>query len=125
MPNAPTKAFDDPLSEMFAGLAHPARRAILARLSQGEATVNELAAPFALSLPAVSKHIKVLERAGLIRRGRRAQYRPCRIDPDGIAAIATWVEQYRAIWSTSLDRLETYLSQLDTHRPDTTGPTDD
>ena len=85
---------------------------MLARLAEGEATVNELAAPFDISLPAVSKHVKVLEEAGLIRRGRQAQYRPCRLRPDSIAAVSGWTEQYRHIWETSFDRMDDYLTEL-------------
>ena len=102
---------DDRLDETFAALANPTRRAILARLSEGEATVNELAAPFAMTLPAISKHIKVLERAGLIERGRHAQFRPCRLDPGPLAEVAGWAEQYRPIWEERFDRLGEYLQQ--------------
>lgn len=103
---------DDRLDETFAALANPTRRAILARLAEGEASVNDLAAPFELTLPAVSKHIKVLEHAGLIRRGRRAQFRPCTLDPAPLARVADWTEQYRHIWEDRFDRLDDYLAGL-------------
>jgi DNA-binding transcriptional ArsR family regulator len=102
----------DPLSATFAALADPTRRAILVRLSAGEATVNELAAPFAMSLPAVSKHLKVLERAGLIERGRRAQWRPCRLRAEPMEDAAGWLEQYRPFWEGSFDRLADHLRAL-------------
>jgi DNA-binding transcriptional ArsR family regulator len=102
----------DPLSATFSALADPTRRAILARLSRGECTVTELAAPFAMSLPAVSKHLKVLERAGLIERGREAQWRPCRLRAERLKAVDDWVEQYRAHWEQSFDRLDAYLREL-------------
>ena len=102
----------DHLDVVFAALADPTRRAILARLAQGEATVTELAAPFAISLPAISKHLKVLERAGLITRGREAQWRPCRIDAAPLKEVADWVEAYRALWDARFDRLDAYLRQL-------------
>jgi DNA-binding transcriptional ArsR family regulator len=102
----------DPLSETFAALADPTRRAILARLSQGEATVTELAEPFAMSLPAISRHLKVLERAGLIRRGREAQWRPCRLEPEALRRVDDWLETYRRFWDDSFDRLDAYLRQL-------------
>lgn len=102
----------DPLSATFAALADPTRRAILARLASGEATVNELAAPFDISLPAVSRHLKVLEQAGLISRGREAQSRPARIEPEGVKAAEEWLEEYRRMWSARLDRLEDYLKEL-------------
>ena len=102
----------DPLSTTLSALADPTRRAILARLALGEATVTELAEPFAMSLPAVSKHLKVLERAGLIARGREAQWRPCRLQPQPLKDIADWVEHYRRFWEESLDRLDDYLSEL-------------
>jgi DNA-binding transcriptional ArsR family regulator len=102
----------DHLSATFAALADPTRRAILARLSSGEATVTELAAPFDMSLPAVSRHLKVLERAGLIERGREAQWRPCRLRPEPLKEVDDWVEQYRAQWEQRLDRLEDYLRTL-------------
>lgn len=102
----------DPLSETFAALADPTRRAILARLSKGEATVNELAEPFDMSLPAVSKHLKVLERAGLISRGRTAQWRPCRLETERLRAMDDWLKEYRIIWEDRFDRLQTYLDRL-------------
>ncbi len=103
---------DDELSVPFAALSDPTRRAILARLAQGEATVLELAKPFQLSLPAVSKHLKVLQRAGLISQGRRAQWRPCRLEPARLKDISDWVEDYRAIWEERFGRLDEYLRQL-------------
>lgn len=104
----------DHLSSTFAALADPTRRAILARLATGECSVTELAEPFAMSMPAVSKHLRVLEKAGLIARGREAQWRPCRIVPAPIKEVAAWAEGYREIWEPRLDRLETYLQQLQT-----------
>jgi DNA-binding transcriptional ArsR family regulator len=103
---------EDRLSETFAVLANSTRRAILARLAQGEATVNELAKPFDLTLPAVSKHIKVLAKAGLVVRGHRAQYRPCAIDAAPLQDVLNWTEQYRPIWESRFDRMNDYLSQL-------------
>jgi DNA-binding transcriptional ArsR family regulator len=103
---------DDRLSETFAALASPTRRAILARLAEGAATVNELAEPFEMTLPSVSKHIKVLERAGLVLRGRRAQYRPCALDAAPLERISTWAEQYRPVWEASFDRMDDYLARL-------------
>ena len=102
----------DRLSTTFAALADPTRRAILARLALGETSVTELAEPFAMSLPAVSKHLKVLERAGLIARGREAQWRPCRIEPGALKQVDDWLERYRRFWDASLDRLDTYLMEL-------------
>lgn len=102
----------DSLSNTFSALADPTRRAILARLSTGEASVNELAKPFDMSLPAISKHLKVLERAGLIARGKEAQYRPCRIAAAPLKDVADWVEEYRKIWEARFDRLEEYLEVL-------------
>ena len=99
----------DHLSATFAALADPTRRAILARLASGEASVMELAKPFAISLPAVSKHLKVLERSGLIVRSREAQWRPCELDAARLKDVADWVEHYRKFWDKSLDRLEAYL----------------
>lgn len=104
----------DPLSATFAALADPTRRAILTRLATGEATVGELAEPFAMSLPAVSKHLKVLERAGLISRGREAQWRPCRLDAAPLQHAADWIASYRRFWEESFDRLDTYLAELKT-----------
>ena len=102
----------DPLTSTFAALADPTRRAILARLASGEASVTELAAPFEMSLPAISKHLKVLERAGLITRGRDAQWRPCRLEARPLKSAADWLEHYRVFWEQSLDRLEGYLAEL-------------
>jgi DNA-binding transcriptional ArsR family regulator len=102
----------DPLSSTFAALADPTRRAILARLALGEVSVTELAEPFEMSLPAVSKHLKVLERAGLIARGREAQWRPCRLEPARLKEVSDWVEEYREIWEQRLDRLGEYLREL-------------
>jgi DNA-binding transcriptional ArsR family regulator len=99
----------DRLSATFAALADPTRRAILARLSLGETSVTELAEPFEMSLPAVSKHLKVLERAGLIARGREAQWRPCRIEAGPLQDVDAWLERYRRFWEASLDRLDEYL----------------
>jgi DNA-binding transcriptional ArsR family regulator len=108
----------DRLSETFAALADPTRRAILARLVHGEATVNELAQPFAMSLPAVSRHLKVLERAGLITRSREAQWRPCRLDPLALKNVDDWLESYRQFWNESFDRLDDYLTELQKVDPD-------
>ena len=102
----------DRLSTTFAALADPTRRAILARLALGETSVTELAEPFAMSLPAVSKHLKVLERAGLIARGREAQWRPCRIEPGALKQVDDWLGHYRRFWDESLDRLDNYLIEL-------------
>lgn len=102
----------DRLSATFAALADPTRRAILARLISGEATVTELAEPFAMSMPAVSKHLKVLERAGLITRGREAQWRPCRLEAGPLKDAAGWLEHYRRFWEASFDRLDEYLNTL-------------
>jgi DNA-binding transcriptional ArsR family regulator len=102
----------DQLSSTFAALADPTRRAILARLASGEASVTELAEPFEMSLPAVSKHLKVLERAGLIARGREAQWRPCKLDAHPLKDVAAWVEHYRRFWTESFDRLDDYLLKL-------------
>lgn len=102
----------DALSTVFSALADPTRRAILERLSRGEATVLELAAPFAISLPAVSKHLKVLERAGLISRSRAAQWRPCRLEAKAMHGAATWLDEYRQYWESSFDRLDEYLTEM-------------
>jgi DNA-binding transcriptional ArsR family regulator len=107
---------EDRLDETFAALANSTRRAILARLAHGEANVNELAEPFDLTLPAVSKHLKVLERAGLIVRGHRAQYRPCSLDATRLEQISTWAEQYRPVWEGRFDRMDDYLAQLEPRR---------
>lgn len=102
----------DRLSATFAALADPTRRAILARLASGETSVTELAEPFEMSLPAISKHLKVLERAGLITRGREAQWRPCRLRAGPLEDVADWVAHYRRFWEQSLDRLDDYLHEL-------------
>jgi len=102
----------DRLSETFSALADPTRRAILARLALGESTVSELAEPFDISLPAVSKHLKVLEHAGLIARSRDAQWRPCRLQPAPLKGVDDWLEEYRELWEQRLDRLEDYLHEL-------------
>lgn len=102
----------DRLSQTFAALANSTRRDILARLASGGATVNELAAPFDMSLQAISKHIRVLERAGLVVQGREKQYRPCIIDAKPLEEISTWTEQYRPVWESRFDRMDTYLMQL-------------
>jgi DNA-binding transcriptional ArsR family regulator len=104
----------DPLSATFAALADPTRRAILARLSLGETSVSELAKPFDISLPAVSKHLKVLERAGLIARSRDAQWRPCRIEGGALRQVDAWLERYRRFWEERFDRLEAYLHEMQT-----------
>src|ERR1700722_3581492 len=104
----------DRLSSTFSALADPTRRAILARLAAGETSVTELAQPFAMSMPAVSKHLKVLERAGLIARGKEAQWRPCRLQAAPLKEIADWVEHYRGFWEASFDRLDDYLRELKT-----------
>ena len=103
---------NDRLDETFGALADPTRRAILARLASGEASVSELAEPFAMSLPAISKHLKVLERAGLISRGREAQWRPCRLEAGPLRDLAGWLDDYRRFWEDSFDRLDDYLQQL-------------
>jgi DNA-binding transcriptional ArsR family regulator len=105
-------ATPDALDATFAALADPTRRAILARLVEGEAAVTELARPFEMTLPAVSKHLKVLERAGLIERSRHAQFRPCRLAPEPLREVAAWVEDYRLLWEGRLDRLGDYLGEL-------------
>ncbi|MDA1010974.1 MAG: metalloregulator ArsR/SmtB family transcription factor [Chloroflexi bacterium] len=102
----------DPLDAAFAALADPTRRAIIERLAEGEASVTEIAEPFRMSLPAVSKHLKVLERAGLIERGRHAQWRPCRLRPDGLRAASDWLDEYRQFWEGRMGRLETFIKQL-------------
>src|ERR1700674_1377918 len=102
----------DQMSVTFAALADPTRRAILARLASGEKSVTELAEPFELSLPGVSKHLKVLQRAGLITQGRKAQWRPCRLEPARLKEVADWVERYRQIWEESFDRLGEYLEEI-------------
>jgi DNA-binding transcriptional ArsR family regulator len=107
-----TAASADPLSATFAALADPTRRAILARLAGGETTVTQLAAPFDMTLPAVTKHLKVLERAGLITRGREAQWRPCKLEPAPLRDADDWIEQYRQLWEARLDRLGEYLRNM-------------
>jgi DNA-binding transcriptional ArsR family regulator len=102
----------DQLSTIFAALADPTRRAILARLAKGEASVKELAAPFEMSPPAVTKHLKVLQRAGLITQGRQAQWRPCRLEPAPLKGVADWLEDYRRFWDGSFERLDEYLIEL-------------
>jgi DNA-binding transcriptional ArsR family regulator len=107
----------DQLSSTFAALADPTRRAILARLALGETSVTELARPFEMSMPAVSKHLKVLERAGLIVRGRSAQWRPCRLNAGPLKEIAFWIEEYRRFWDQSFDRLDDYLREIKSKEP--------
>jgi DNA-binding transcriptional ArsR family regulator len=107
----------DPLSATFAALADPTRRAILARLANGEATVTELAEPFQMSLPGVSKHLKVLETAGLISKGRDAQWRPCRLEGKPLRDVAEWMNTYRRFWDESMDRLDDYLQELQKEQP--------
>jgi DNA-binding transcriptional ArsR family regulator len=109
----------DSLSSTFAALADPTRRAILARLARGEATVSELAAPFALSLPTVSKHLKVLQQAGLVTQGRKAQWRPCRLEAAPLAEVAAWVEDYRRFWDERFDRLDDMLFALQQEQQNT------
>ena len=103
---------DRNLDRLFSALAHPARRAILARLAEGEATVNELAAPLDMTLPAVSRHIRVLRGAGLISSGRSAQFRPCRLEPHALAAVAAWADQYRHVWTARFDAMDAVLATL-------------
>ena len=114
----------DPLSATFAALADPTRRAILARLALGEATVTELAAPFDMSLPGISKHLKVLQRAGLIEQGRQAQWRPCRLQPAPLRSVADWVGQYRRHWEESFERLDAYLRELQENQKQAKGDDD-
>jgi len=108
----PVATHEERLSETFAALSNPTRRAILARLADGEATVNEIAEPFDMTLPAVSKHLAVLERAGLVARTRRAQYRPCTLDTAPLEEISTWVDRYRPIWEARFDRMDDYVQHL-------------
>jgi DNA-binding transcriptional ArsR family regulator len=115
----------DRLSTTFAALADPTRRAILARLAKGEATVTELAAPFDLSLPAISKHLKVLQRAELIEQGRKAQWRPCRLRPERLHDVADWIGQYRQHWEESFERLDTYLREVQDTPEQRNGDDDD
>ena len=114
----------DMLSSRFQALADPTRRAILARLALGETSVGELAGPFDMSQPAISKHLKVLERAGLISRSRNAQYRPCRLEPEALKSIDEWLDDYRRLWEARLDRLELYLAKLQrqSRKPNTRKP---
>jgi DNA-binding transcriptional ArsR family regulator len=114
---------EDRLDETFAALANSTRRAILTRLAEGAASVNELAEPFAMTLPAISKHIKVLERAGLVVRARRAQYRPCALDPAPLEEISSWAQRCRTDWESRLDRMDDYLARL-APRPGTDGHDD-
>ena len=109
----------DALSLTFSALADPTRRSILARLASGEASVTELAAPFKMTLPAISKHLKVLERAGLIARSREAQWRPCRLEPEALKTVADWVEEYRQLWEERFDRLDAYLQDLQSRQQGT------
>lgn len=108
----------DPLSATLSALADPTRRAILARLAEGEATVGELAEPFDISLPAVSRHLKVLQAAGLITQGRDAQRRPCRLEPQALQALDGWLAHYRRFWDGSFDRMDAYLAELTKGDPD-------
>jgi DNA-binding transcriptional ArsR family regulator len=110
----------DRLSATFSALADPTRRAILARLASGEASVTELCEPFEISAPAITKHLKVLERAGLISRSRQAQWRPCKLEAKPLQDISSWVEQYRQLWEQRLDRLEDYLKVLQAQQPEAT-----
>jgi DNA-binding transcriptional ArsR family regulator len=114
----PAAVDEDLLDETFAALANSTRRSILARLAKGAATVNELAEPFDMTLPTISKHIKVLERAGLVVRGQRAQYRPCALDAKPLKWVSRWAEQYRPIWETSFNRMDEYLRQLQSQKKD-------
>ena len=109
---------DDSLTAVFSALADPTRRAILQRLSRGEASVTELAAPFAMTLPAISKHLKVLERAGLISRGRKAQWRPCRLEASAMQGATRWLDEYRQYWEQSFDRLSDYLTAVQQEEQD-------
>lgn len=113
---------DERLDETFAALANSTRRAILSRLAQGQASVNELAEPFALTLPAISKHIKVLERAGLVKRSRSAQWRPCALDPAGLNQVSTWAEQTRSAWEARLEQMDDYMQRLQRSREETPTP---
>lgn len=112
------QAAADPLSATLSAIADPTRRAILARLTQGEATVNELAEPFDISLPAISRHLKVLEQAGLISRGREAQWRPCRLETGPLKDLDGWLAQYRRFWEGSFDKMDAYLAKLTKGDPD-------
>jgi DNA-binding transcriptional ArsR family regulator len=108
----------DPLSAVLSALADPTRRAIVARLAEGEATVNEIAAPFGISLPGISRHLKVLEAAGLISRGREAQWRPCRLEASALKGVDEWLASYRRFWSESFDRMESYISEMKKEKND-------
>lgn len=108
----------DPLSVTLSALADPTRRAILARLAEGEATVNEIAEPFDISLPAVSRHLKVLEAAGLITRSREAQWRPCKLEPQALKSVDEWLDVYRRFWSESFDRMDAYIAELKKKKPE-------
>jgi DNA-binding transcriptional ArsR family regulator len=120
--NLPVKSMvPDPLSATLSALADPTRRAILARLAGGERSVTDLAQPFAMSLPAISRHLKVLERAGLIFRGREAQWRPCRLAAGPLREVASWLEHYRRFWDESLDRLDDHLQRMQREMPDDGG----
>lgn len=121
MTNTSITIDDHHLDETFGALANATRRAILARLASGEANVNELAEPFDMTLPAISKHLNVLERAGLIVRGRRAQYRPCSLDAAPLAEIADWAEQYRPVWERRFDRMDDHLTRLQPPSPPQAG----
>ncbi len=114
---------NDSISSTFAALADPTRRAILARLALGETSVTELAEPFAMSMPAVSKHLRVLERAGLIARGREAQWRPCKLKAEPLRQAAGWLDEYRRFWEESFDRLDEYLQQVQAEQKQTKGRT--
>lgn len=118
-------ATSDHLSEVFGALADPTRRAILSRLSTGEATVKDLAEPFQMSAPAITKHLKVLQRAGLISQGRQAQWRPCKLEAKPLQDASDWIEQYRQFWEESFDRLENYLKELQSAEPKTEEKEDD
>src|SRR4051812_11101690 len=115
----PTVAVEDRLDETFAALANTTRRAILARLAEGAATVSDLAEPFDLTLPAISKHIKVLDRAGLVVRARSAQCRPCALSAEPLREVSTWAEQYRPVWEARFDRLAAYVAELELDREET------
>ena len=107
-----TAVLDDRLTDTFSALAHPTRRAILSRLAEGEASVGELAEPFEMSMPAISRHIRVLEKAGLVHQGRRAQYRPCTLDTAPLEEALAWADQVRGVWEASFDRLDDYVREL-------------
>lgn len=109
-----SNALDDRLSDTFSALAHPTRRAILSRLAEGEASVGELAAPFEMTMPAISRHLRVLERAGLVHQGRRAQYRPCTLDTAPLDEALAWAERVRSVWEASFERLDGYVRDLQT-----------